>query len=276
MRFLASGTDLTAKILDEEMVGYAPVAESSGFPSYEQSTGGVEISPEIKNNEDVKKIESDSPNKYKIEDLLESFMPAGVKVEDTDSDVSNIVQLPPRNKLFVNRESELTEIQQVLSIQAVCCLTGAAGVGKTEIALEYAHRHKDAYSDIFWITNPSVMLQETFGKMYEDEQFADLDESPEQGRRKKWLAVLDNVEGGLEIKFLLYKWNLEKGSILITTRQREFAVPSGILWYRKEICPLSTTPFYQSKSQGPSSASEKESGSSRGESGAFGVKWLQF
>jgi len=275
MKYLASHTDTGATKLDEEMVGYTPIATSSSLASYEQSTYDVEINLET-SNEDIKKVKSEPLNQYKFEDLLESFMPAGVKVEDTDSDVSNIVQLPPRNTFFVDRENELTEIHQVLCIQAICCLTGAAAVGKTEIALEYAHRHKDAYSDIFWVTDPSVMLQETFGKMCDDEQFADVDESPGQGRRKKWLAILDNVEGGLEIKFLLHQWNLEQGSILITTRQREFAIPSGILWYRKEIYSLSTTPFYQFKSQETSIGSERESDSSRGESGAFGVKIVTF
>ena len=159
----------------------------------------------------------------------------------------------------------------MLSLQAVCCLTGAASVGKTAIALEYAHRHKDTYSNIFWVTNPSIMLQETFGNMGDDEQSANVDNYSKTGK-KMWLAILDNVEGGLEIKFLLYKWNLEQGSVLITTRQREFAIPSGILWYRKEIYPLSIAPFSQYLSRETSAADKMGLASSRGEHGDLGGK----
>ena len=152
------------------------------------------------------------------------------------------VHLPERNRSFIGRDHELDEIHKTLSMQAVCCLTGTKGVGKTEIALEYAHRNRESFSEVFWVTNPTTMLLDVIGNT-KDDTFSIDDNETNEPANKKWLAILDNVEGGLEIKFLLYKWDLSRGSILITTQQREFATPAGVLWYRMEISYIPFLPF---------------------------------
>jgi hypothetical protein len=128
-------------------------------------------------------------------------------------------------------------MNQALSVQAVCCLTGTTGTGKTQIALEYAHRFEDHYSEVLWVTNPTTMLLDVIENTGEEDFSMGGRDSSNREVRKR-LVVLDNVEGGLEIKFLLYKWDLSRASILITTQQREFATPAGVLWYRMEIYPL--------------------------------------
>ena len=63
----------------------------------------------------------------------------------------------PRNDTFTGREDMLIEIRNTLlnsdgQGKSRIILTGIGGIGKTQIALEYAYRYQDYYSDgIFWI-----------------------------------------------------------------------------------------------------------------------------
>jgi AAA+ ATPase superfamily predicted ATPase len=55
---------------------------------------------------------------------------------------------------FVAREDELREIHKALSgdgSRHAVVLYGLGGIGKTQLAITYAKRHKDNYSAIFWL-----------------------------------------------------------------------------------------------------------------------------
>jgi ATP/maltotriose-dependent transcriptional regulator MalT len=55
---------------------------------------------------------------------------------------------------FVAREHELREIHKSLSgdgSRRTVILHGLGGIGKTQLAITYAKRHKDNYSAIFWL-----------------------------------------------------------------------------------------------------------------------------
>lgn len=61
-----------------------------------------------------------------------------------------------RNPSFTGREDILSELHQTLNADGQTALTqtqtikGLGGVGKTQIALEYAYRHKDDYQTVWW------------------------------------------------------------------------------------------------------------------------------
>jgi tetratricopeptide (TPR) repeat protein len=61
----------------------------------------------------------------------------------------------PRNPDFVGRQKELKQIHQLLGAHdkedRAVALTGLGGVGKSQIALEYAHRHLDEFTRVVWI-----------------------------------------------------------------------------------------------------------------------------
>lgn len=63
----------------------------------------------------------------------------------------------PRTSAFVGRESYLDVIMQHLSPPSaaqrrrICVLHGLGGMGKTQLAIEYARLHKNEYSSFFWI-----------------------------------------------------------------------------------------------------------------------------
>jgi len=65
--------------------------------------------------------------------------------------------LPPRNESFVGRTRELEELAAKLDVKEAnkgfsqVVLRGAAGIGKSSLALEYAHLHYEKYSFVRWI-----------------------------------------------------------------------------------------------------------------------------
>src|SRR5579859_6526611 len=63
----------------------------------------------------------------------------------------------PRNPYFTGREEVLETLHTQLGVEQAVALTqssalhGLGGVGKTQIALEYAYRHALEYRAVFWI-----------------------------------------------------------------------------------------------------------------------------
>ncbi len=66
-------------------------------------------------------------------------------------------EIPFRNPHFIGRENELTALRKHLLtdstalIGQVQAIIGLGGVGKTELAAEYAHRYRDDYDLVWWI-----------------------------------------------------------------------------------------------------------------------------
>ncbi|KAF3231779.1 hypothetical protein TWF128_004494, partial [Orbilia oligospora] len=67
----------------------------------------------------------------------------------------------PRNRNFVGRAEKLRQVYEYFSgpnsidIPRVFALTGTGGMGKTQIALEYAYRHHHDYTAVFWVSSAS-------------------------------------------------------------------------------------------------------------------------
>ncbi|KAI9685462.1 MAG: hypothetical protein M1822_004593 [Bathelium mastoideum] len=60
----------------------------------------------------------------------------------------------PEAAHFVAREKELAEMHQLLhgqSTRSTVVLHGLGGMGKTQLAIAYAQRHKEKYTAIFWV-----------------------------------------------------------------------------------------------------------------------------
>jgi DNA-binding SARP family transcriptional activator len=70
--------------------------------------------------------------------------------------------VPPRNPHFTGRDSVLRAVEarlgqgvQTLVVQA---LYGLGGVGKSQLAIEFAHRHADRYALVWWVDAERPML----------------------------------------------------------------------------------------------------------------------
>jgi hypothetical protein len=73
----------------------------------------------------------------------------------------------PPAAVFVGRESAMARLQAALSGQGSAVVTqavhGLGGVGKSELALQFAHHHRKQYPVIWWVTADNAARAETQG-----------------------------------------------------------------------------------------------------------------
>src|SRR3954468_15074054 len=147
---------------------------------------------------------------------------------NTDASVFNVPH--PRNPNFIGRDRLLDSLHQSLTSQdpakRVQAVYGMGGVGKSHLALEYAHRHRDEYSIVWWVpaedpATASLHLAKlanrlgirTPGELTPEAVREALHR--ELSSRNDWLLVFDNASGPDEIAPLMPE---RTGSILITSR----------------------------------------------------------
>ena len=147
-----------------------------------------------------------------------------------------IWQIPfHRNLFFTGREQQLTHLFEQLhrsrsiSVTRIQAISGLAGIGKTQIALEYAYRYAQSYRVVFWIraethevllTDFAMLasyLQLPGQNMQEQQRVVQkvrgwLDTHPD------WLLLLDNVEDLTLLEEVLPP--RLSGHILLTTRMQ--------------------------------------------------------
>jgi tetratricopeptide (TPR) repeat protein/transcriptional regulator with XRE-family HTH domain len=152
----------------------------------------------------------------------------------TEADSSSLWTVPyRRNFFFTDREEVLTQLHNRLTASGTAALTqtqaisGLGGIGKTQIAVEYAFRHRELYHMVLWVRAASrdalisdfVTLASLLHLHGQDEQ----DQNKVVGVVKRWLAsrggwllILDNADDlDLVVDFLPTG---DKGHILLTTR----------------------------------------------------------
>jgi tetratricopeptide (TPR) repeat protein len=143
-----------------------------------------------------------------------------------------VANLPPRNPIFTGREDLLDQLHQrlhpgqaaaVVQVQAQT-LHGLGGVGKTQLAIEYAYRHMSDYDLVWWViaeqpaTIPGQLvalarrlglpehaeLAETIGALWDALR-----------HRDRWLLVFDNAEEPADLRPW---WPPDSGRVLVTSR----------------------------------------------------------
>ena len=138
-----------------------------------------------------------------------------------------------RNPFFTGREEVLKALhtclhtKQMVALTHSCALNGLGGIGKTQVALEYAHRHALEYSAIFWIEAETI--EYIVSSLLCIAEVLALPERQEADQQRvvasvqhwltthtQWLLIWDNLED-LE---LLHRFlpPIRQGAVLITTR----------------------------------------------------------
>jgi tetratricopeptide (TPR) repeat protein len=148
--------------------------------------------------------------------------------------------VPARLPRFVGREALLAEIAEKLESGpqvALVALDGMGGVGKTALAVEYAHRHADDFDVVWWVPAERPEMVEQYlaalaGPLglpegsSADEVWAAL------RRVRSWLVIFDNAE---DVDVLARFRPAGRGGRVLVTSRRRAARLLGI--------PISVPPF---------------------------------
>jgi hypothetical protein len=164
----------------------------------------------------------------------------------------------PRARQFVDRPAEMAELERVLlprprqdqcQRQKIHVLRGLGGMGKTQLAVEFARRHHRRFSSVFWLDGrsedilkrsiascagriPQGQIPET-SRQYAADASADIDAVVKdvmawlaRPDNTAWLLIFDNVDreytaqGGDSDAYDVrcYFSRTDHGSVLVTTR----------------------------------------------------------
>jgi transcriptional regulator with XRE-family HTH domain len=152
-------------------------------------------------------------------------------------------QIPPeinnlpfqRNPFFTGREEHLKQLRKQLQETGTAAITqsisisGLGGIGKTQLALEYAHcYYPDDYRVALWVDADKETLQASYASLSET---LGLDAQHEQGQHERvqavkqwlsthtnWLLIMDNSDDlPLALSFLPAK---PLGHVILTTRSQ--------------------------------------------------------
>jgi len=157
-------------------------------------------------------------------------------------DRAQVQNIPTRNVNFTGRDKDLRQLRDELRTRRLAvfqplAIHGLGGVGKTQVALEYAHRFRADYDIIWWMDCGDAQ--------YVDASLADLGQQlrrqfrisvPEEGGvtevcrqvlqtlseglpDKRWLLIYDNAEDFKQLAPLL---PIGGGHILITSQNEEW------------------------------------------------------
>ncbi|MFF0413358.1 tetratricopeptide repeat protein [Kitasatospora sp. NPDC004745] len=160
-----------------------------------------------------------------------TVLPASAVRDAADTEARGVVYLRAPKNTFTGRKAELAEVRAELARSTgapAVVLHGLGGVGKTELALQYAHLHSESYDLIWWIdsavpgatdaalaaiaeqlsphwtgTKPSLSAQAAWARAWLQQH-------------DRWLLVHNNVENPALLGDIL--GSLRRGHHLITSR----------------------------------------------------------
>jgi CO dehydrogenase nickel-insertion accessory protein CooC1 len=147
-----------------------------------------------------------------------------------------IWNVPARNADFTGRGATLELLRDKLAgggraVVVAQALYGLGGVGKTQLALEYAHRFMADYDLVWWV--PSERADETSGSLAElarkmglkvSENVAEAAEAALEELRRDttphWLIIFDNADDPKQLEPYLPRGS---GHVLITSRNQAWS-----------------------------------------------------
>jgi len=143
-----------------------------------------------------------------------------------------------RNTFFIGRDALLTALRAPLGARTDYSLVGMAGVGKTQLAVQYAFHVRDERKVVLWTSAVSSSeIESGFASFARELELVGPGDSPERAveamarwftSNQDWLLIFDNVEDTTEIR----EWLPPReaiGQVLLTTRQAGLAIGEGVV-----------------------------------------------
>jgi hypothetical protein len=147
-----------------------------------------------------------------------------------------------RNDHFTGREADLQSLAEHLLGEHVThtvisqAVTGMGGIGKTQLAAEFAHRYGDRFKGVHWLDLRDVsgldgaiaLCGTKMGYTMLDQReliAATLKTWVEDGPR---LLILDNFEDVAQVNTVLARFHYPSIRILVTSRRKDFPKAAGL------------------------------------------------
>ncbi|AQZ60158.1 putative ATP/GTP-binding protein [[Actinomadura] parvosata subsp. kistnae] len=139
-----------------------------------------------------------------------------------------------RNPAFVGRDELIDQVRDHLigHEDRRCLLTGDAGLGKSQIALEYTHRFGGAYDLVWWVSGSTLgaaraglsALSATLGLPTGGDAARAALSHLVSGEVSRWLLVYDDVDHPVQLRDLL-PGDSPYGHVIVTSRRNDWPVP---------------------------------------------------
>ncbi|GAA3954084.1 hypothetical protein GCM10023085_40750 [Actinomadura viridis] len=146
-------------------------------------------------------------------------------------------RIPPRNKNFTGRTELLNQLREGIAGQVTAvvphALHGLGGVGKTQMAVEYAYRFRSEYEVVWWIpADQPVLVRSSLASLapflglppatasgIEDAAKAVLDALRRGEPYADWLLIFDNADQPEDLNEIIPRG---PGHVLITSRNHRW------------------------------------------------------
>lgn len=144
-----------------------------------------------------------------------------------------------RNAFFTGREAVLQTLSQqftphkAVTLPQIQAISGRGGIGKTQLAIEYAYRHRDTYQAVFWV-RAETGLDVRLGFIgiarllnLPQQNAPDPNDTIQAVKRwlemhSDWLLIFDNADRPELLK--PFYSDLGQGHILLTSRAQTFDI----------------------------------------------------